>query len=97
MVLSAIVITLYFISQNLHLKVGVFSPLIQFLSHPHPISGNHKSYLSFFFNKFFKKRYLFIFREREREGEREGGKHQCVVASLMRPTGDLAPQPRHVP
>ena len=26
--------------------------------------------------------YLFIFRERRREGEREGGKQQCVVASL---------------
>ena len=31
----------------------------------------------FFFKKIF---YLFIFRERRREGEREGEKHQCVVA-----------------
>ena len=31
---------------------------------------------------FFKKRfYLFIFREKGREGEREGEKHQCVAAS----------------
>ena len=34
---------------------------------------------------------LFIyFRERGREGEREGKKHQCVVASNIAPTGDLA-------
>ena len=39
---------------------------------------------------FFKKRfYLLIFRERGREGEREGEKHQCVVASCTPPTGDL--------
>ena len=34
--------------------------------------------------------YLFIFRERGRGGERVGEKHQCVVASHMPPTGDLA-------
>ena len=28
-----------------------------------------------------KRFYLFIFRERGREGEREGEKHQCVVVS----------------
>ena len=42
---------------------------------------------SFFFLRF----YLFTFRERGREGEREGEKHQCVVASHMAPAGDLAP------
>ena len=50
------------------------------------------SFLSFFFSKsliigyldcpcfclFFKRFYLFVFRERGREGEREGKKHQCV-------------------
>ena len=40
----------------------------------------------FFLNRF----YLFIFRERVREGEREGEKHQCVVASHVPPTRDLA-------
>ena len=30
---------------------------------------------------FFKDFYLFIFRERGKEGEREEEKHQCVVAS----------------
>ena len=34
--------------------------------------------------------YLFIFRERGREGEREGEKHQCVVASCAPPTGEQA-------
>ena len=37
---------------------------------------------------FFKKRfYLFIFRDRGREAEREGEKHQCVVASRVPPLG----------
>ena len=49
------------------------------------------------FSGFFKKRfYLFIFRE-GREGEREGEKHQCVVASHMSPTGDLARNPGMCP
>ena len=34
--------------------------------------------------------YLFIFRERRREGEREGKKHQCVVASRVSLTRDQA-------
>ena len=43
--------------------------------------------------------YLFIFRERGREGEREGEKHQCVVP-LARPllgAGRSGLQPGHVP
>ena len=32
-------------------------------------------------------------RERGREGKGEGQKHQCVVASRMPPTGDLAGNP----
>ena len=42
----------------------------------------------FFF--LFKKIFLFIYFQGGRQGEREGEKHQCVVASLMPPTGDLA-------
>ena len=34
--------------------------------------------------------YLFLFSERGREGEREGEKHQYVVASPAPPTGGLA-------
>ena len=44
-----------------------------------------------------KKFYLFIFRERGREGEREGEKHHCVVVSLVPPTGDLAHNPSMCP
>ena len=45
---------------------------------------------------YFKIFYLFLFRRRGREGEREE-KHQRVVASRTPPTGDLACNPRHVP
>ena len=41
----------------------------------------------------FKIFYLLIFREKGREGEREEEKHQCVVASHVPPTGDLACNP----
>ena len=49
----------------------------------------------FIFLLFFK--ILFIFRQRRREGEREGEKHQCVVASHMPPTRDLAGNPGMCP
>ena len=39
---------------------------------------------------------IYLFLERE-EGEREGEKHQCVVASLTPPTGDLACNPGMCP
>ena len=57
----------------------------------------------FCFILFFCKRfYLFTFRERRREGEREGEKHQCVrdhrsVASCSPPTWDLACSPGMCP
>ena len=41
--------------------------------------------------------YLFIFRKRGREGEREGEKHQCVVASHVPPTSDQACNPGMCP
>ena len=42
-------------------------------------------------NFFFKKRfYLFIFRERGRERERKGEKHQCIVVSHAPPAEDQA-------
>ena len=50
-------------------------------------------------NSYFLKRfYLFISRQRRREGEREGEKYQCVVACLTHPTtGDLAHNPGMCP
>ena len=38
-----------------------------------------------------------LFLERGRKGEREGKKHQCVVASCTSPTGDLARNPGTCP
>ena len=49
------------------------------------------------FDFFFLRLYLFIFRERGREGEREGGKDQCVVASRVRPSPGPGQKSRHVP
>ena len=40
--------------------------------------------------------YLFILWQRGREGEREGEKHPCVVASRVPPTREPGPQPRYV-
>ena len=51
----------------------------------------------FFFKKIFYLFILFIFKARGREGEREGAKHQCVVASYMPPTRDLACNPGMCP
>ena len=46
----------------------------------------------------FKKRfYLFIFREGGKEREREGEKHQCLVASHVPLIGDFAPNPGMFP
>ena len=52
--------------------------------------------------KAFLRFYLFIFREREMEGERESElslaeKQQCVVASHTPPTGDLTCNPDMCP
>ena len=41
--------------------------------------------------------FIYFFRERGREGEREGEKHQRVVAPHMPPTGDLAHNPGMLP
>ena len=51
----------------------------------------------FFLEKNFKRFYLFIFRERGTEGEREGEKHQCVVASRLPPAEDLVRNPGMCP
>ena len=45
----------------------------------------------------FKKDFIYLLLERVREGEREGVKHQCVVASYLPPTGDLACNPGMCP
>ena len=45
------------------------------------------------FLRLLKKFIYFIFRERGREGQRAGEKHQCAVATGAPPTGDLAHNP----
>ena len=44
----------------------------------------------------FLKDFIYLFLEREKEGEREGEKHQCVVTSHT-PCQGPGPQARHVP
>ena len=67
----------------------------------HASSLIHSSKMAFFFFFFFKQVFfrfrLFIFKERGREGEREGEKHQCVVASRAPSTGYLAWNPGMCP
>ena len=41
--------------------------------------------------------FIYLFLERGREGEKEEEKHQCVIASHMLPTGDLACNPGMCP
>ena len=45
---------------------------------------------------FFKRFYLFMFREKGRE-EKEGEKHRCVTESLTESNWGPGPQPRPVP
>ena len=42
---------------------------------------------------FFVSKILFIFQERGSEGDKEGEKHQCMIASRTPPTGDLVRNP----
>ena len=46
---------------------------------------------------FFKILFFFIFRQRRREGDKEGKEHQCVVAFRSPTTGDLAHKPGMCP
>ena len=80
-VLHAVFLNLTFLLQQCHFFYS--SLLIKFFK---------ECLLSLFFFKI-----LFISRERGKEGDREGEKHQCVVASHMSHTGEPGLQPRHVP
>ena len=64
----------------------------------HSVAWLSKIYLlqihAFYFPNFI---YLFLIRERGREGEKEGEKHQYVVASWVPSTGDLACNPGTCP
>ena len=81
--------------QGQRLKHVLFSPrlesLLEIEEYMFWIFFKDKERIFFFFLRF----YLFIFGERGREEER--GKHQCVVASPIPPTGDLARNPGMCP
>ena len=76
---------------------------VQLHSHMHKYLNQHPAFPSLFKKlqkpvgeatlQFFKRLYLFL--ERGEGGEKEGEKHQCVVACHVAPTRDW--QPRHVP
>ena len=68
----------------------------QYLQSRHSLMSLHKNGVKvpFFIYLFFKD---FIYFQRGREGETEGEKHQCVVASHAPPTGDLAHNPAVCP
>ena len=77
---------------HFQLRMDYFYECLKFLLWP-GLPGTSKTLymVSLWLKHFFKKKInSFIFRERRREGEREGEKHQCVVASHIPPTGDLA-------
>ena len=62
-----------------------------------PSPDYHYTVVSLYTYTFFKRFYLFIFRESGKEEEREEEKHQCVVASCEPPTRDLACNPGMCP
>ena len=63
---------------------------------PHLVVVYNPFIYLFIYNAYLFKVYLFIL-ERGGEGEREGEKHQCVVASHAPPAGDLAHNPGMYP
>ena len=68
-----------------YFKATIYLPI------PYLTSVLKKRFFSFFLPS------LFIFRERGKEGERKGGKHQCVLAFQEPPTGDPAHNPGMCP
>ena len=62
-----------------------------------PLGNEDIPYEVHYHKQFFKRFYLFIFEQRGKEGEREGEKHQCVVASGKIPSRDLARNPGMCP
>ena len=55
--------------------------------------GNLTIFLKYLFILIIFKDFIYLFLERGREGEREGEKHHCMVASCTPPAGDLARNP----
>ena len=72
-------------------------PLAQGTNVIHALNHNLGCFMVIYFIYLFIRFYLYIFRERGREGKREGEKYQCVAASYTPPTGDPAPNPSMCP
>ena len=60
-----------------------------------PRAKGFRNFVLFFI--FFKKDFIYLFLERGEGREKEGEKHQCVVASRVSPTWDLALNPGMCP
>ena len=91
LVLWALVKILISFSQTLSIKLE--RPWNVFISVYFKSSDNWEITFLFMFLNIF----IYLFLERGREGKREGEKHQCLVASHMAPTGDLAHNPGMCP
>ena len=76
---------------TLHLPFGIVisqeTPFSSQQCFPKVLASQSRNSILFFKTIF----YLFTFRQRGREEERKGEKHQCVVASRAPPTGDHVP------
>ena len=80
-------------------KMYVIKITNSYSSYIYPVCGIIKIFLEFTDKNLFifLRFYIFIFREKGREGERERGKHHCVVACCVSLAGVLPDlQPRHV-
>ena len=62
-----------------------------------PLISRTRQDVPFYYSLLFLRDFIYLFLERGREGEREEEEHQCVVASCMPPTGDLAHNPGTCP
>ena len=80
------------------LKILILMPYVHSGIFPSIITNNFEECIKILINTIFYlfvhfKDFIYLFLERGRVGEREGEKHQCVVASHVPPTGDLACNP----
>ena len=87
--LIIILVCIFIITLDIEYFIMCLFPVLIFTL----ISMLHSKYF-IFFKKLF---YLFIFRQRGRVGEKGREKHQCVIASHVPRTGDLALNPGMCP
>ena len=76
------------------LKILILMPYVHSGIFPSIVTNNFEECIKILINTIFYlfvhfKDFIYLFLERGRVGEREGEKHQCVVASHVPPTRDL--------